>query len=118
MKKLLVISLFLLLLFSFVGCNRNNSSDSPKPRESETEQVLEKKELSDEKLAESVAKKLGVPDKDSIEYDVSEIYYWESAERYFKNITFTENGETVAGASVDPYTGELLRNIWLYDSSK
>ncbi len=115
MRKVLIVLVCLLLCFSFVGCSKN---DSLKPQDSEAQQVTEKKELGDEELAEIVAKNLGVPDKDSIEYGVSKIYYWESAERYFKNITFTENGETVAGASVDPYTGELLRNIWLYDSSK
>ena len=117
MRKLLVIFLCLLLCFSFVCCNRNDSSDFPKPQESETEQVLEKKELSDKELAEIVAKSLGVPDKASIEYGVSkEMYYFEAADRYYKNITFNENGEMVALASVDPYTGELLRNIIEYNS--
>ena len=114
MKKLLMISFCLLLCFSFVGCSKN---DSLKPQDSETEQVSEKKELSDEKLAQIVARTLGVPDKASIEYGVSEeMYYFEAADRYYKNITFNENGEMVASASVDPYNGELLRNIIDYNS--
>lgn len=116
MRKLLIIFLCLLLCFSIVGCSVNDSFDSSKSQEIESEQVLENKELSDEKLAEIVAKHLGVPDEMDIEYSVSEMFYWDSAERYFKNVDFTQTGLKVAGASVDPYTGELLRNIWQYDS--
>ena len=78
---------------------------------------LKQQELSDETLAKIVAKNLGVPDSANVEFEVSETFYWEAAERDFKNVTFTENGETVAFASVDPYTGELLRGIYEYDNS-
>lgn len=118
MERIICFLCILMIIVSLAGCNRNNSPDFQKPLQSETEQVSENKELSNEKLAEIVAKNLSVPEKESIEYGVSEVFYWESAQRCFKNITFTENGEAVAGASVDPYTGELLRNIWEYDSSK
>ena len=102
MKKLIVIFMCLVICFSFVGCKQTSNI----------------KELSDKKLAEGVSEKLGVPDETGIEYSVTEMFYWDSAERYYKNVDFTQNGEKVAGASVDPYTGELLRNIWEYDSSK
>jgi len=116
MKKIVCFICIFIAIISFVGCNKNDSSDVPKPQENETEQISENKELSDEKLAEIVAKSLGVPDKESIEYGVSEeMYYFEAADRYYKNITFNENGEMVAHASVDPYSGELLRNIIEYN---
>ena len=102
MKKLMAIFMCLAMCLSFVGCKQTSNI----------------KELSDKKLAEVVSEKLGVPDKTGIEYSVSEMFYWDSAERYYKNVEFTQNGEIVAGASVDPYTGELLRNILEYDSSK
>lgn len=100
MKKWIGMLLILVLIFSFGGCNRENH------------------ELSDERLAEVVRVELGVPDEKNIEYSISEMYYWDAAGRYYKNIAFTQNGETVAGAGVDPYTGELLKNIMEYDSLK
>ena len=116
MKKLLTVTLCLLLCFCFMSCGKNDSLMS---QDSETEQFLEKKELDDKELAEIVAKSLGVPDKESIGYDVcEERYYWEAANCYYKNITFTENGEIVAYASVNPYTGELLKNIINYSTPK
>ena len=75
-------------------------------------------ELDDCDLAKIVAENLDVPDNVDITYQVSETFYWEAAERYFKNVTIIENGEAVAFASVDPYTGELLRNILKYDNQK
>lgn len=112
MKRILTIILCLILCFCFMSCSKN---DSLKSQDSETEQVSEKKELDDKELAEIVAKSLGVPDKESIDYGVSkELYYFEGADCYYKNITFNENDEIVARASVDPYTGELLKNIIKY----
>ena len=46
-----------------------------------------------QKLAEVVSEKLGVPDETGIEYSVTEMFYWDSAERYYKNVDFTQNGE-------------------------
>ena len=88
-----------------------------KKQENGTEQIPTNKLLSDGELAEIVAPSLGVPDKKGIEYAVSgEMYYFEAADCYYKNITFTENGEIVAYASVNPHTGELLRNIFQYNN--
>ena len=118
MKKIICYFCIFIAIVSFAGCNRNDSSDVQKSEKNESQQISENKELSDEKLAEIVAKSLGVPDKDSIEYSVSgEMYYFEAADRYYKNITFSENGEMVAYASVDPYNGDLLRNVIEYNSA-
>ncbi len=112
MKKILAIVCVLsLFLGTFTGCkNRDNKSDV-KQNQSKTE------ELSDRELAKIVAKNLEVPDKESITYTVSEKYYWEAGATYYKNVDFTENGSLVASASVDPYDGRLLKNIYKYPAS-
>lgn len=96
MRRCIGILLAFVLICSFAGCGN--------------------RELSNDRLQKTVAEKLGVPDETGVECGVSEMLYWDAAERYYKNITFSEDGETVAGASVDPYTGELLKNIMEYDS--
>lgn len=132
MKRIICLLCVLMVVVSFAGCNKDVSSDSQKieeskiehtsdsqeVEESKTEQTSYDKELSDEELAKIVAESLGVPDRDSIYYGISEMYYWDSSERYFKNVSFTEKGKMIASASVDPYNGELLRNIIEYDASK
>ena len=95
-----IISIVLILSFCIVGCGQQNKS------------------LTDEALAKIVAGNLGVPESANVTYEVSETFYWEAAEREFKNVTFTENGEMVACADVDPCTGELLKGIYKYDGSK
>ena len=118
MKKVICFLCFLIIIFSLTACSQNDSKVSDGANnENPTSTLSANMELSDDKLAEIVAKSLGVLDKDSIEYSVTEMFYWDSAERYFKNVEFTQNGEIVAGASVDPYTGELLRNIKEYNSA-
>ena len=97
MKRIISIVVVLVLAFCATGCEHQSSL------------------LNDEKLAKIVAENLGVPDSANVEFEVSETFYWEAADRYFKNVTFTENGETVAYASVDPFTGELLKNIYKYE---
>ena len=115
MKSIICFLCVVLLMASFTGCGKGGSSNPQNPQQTETQSDLEKKELSDEKLAEIVAKELGVPDNAGIESNITaEMYYFEAADRYYKNVLFTEKGETVAWASVDPYTGELLRNIFEY----
>ncbi len=116
MKKCIVSLLVFMLIFGLAGCNKGNSPDISTPQESTSQQISDTKALSDEKLIAVVAEELDVPNETDLEYSVSEMFYWDSAERYFKNVTFTENGKIVAGASVDPYTGELLRNIFKYQS--
>lgn len=75
-------------------------------------------ELSDTALARAAAAWLGVPDRKTITYEIGEKFYWDSAQRYCREIRFYENGQQVAGATVDPTTGEPLRNIWNYESPK
>ena len=115
MKSIICFLCVVLLMVSFTGCGKGGLSNPQNPQQTETQSDLEKKELSDEKLAEIVAKELGVPDNAGIEFNITaEMYYFEAADRYYKNVSFTEKGESVAWASVDPYTGELLRNIFEY----
>lgn len=109
MKKFLALFCVLaLILCLFSGCKGDNKQDN-KPTETAS------KELSDEELAKIVAKNLGVPDNDDIDYSITEKYYWEAADRHFKNVSFSQNGRMVASASVDPIDGELLRNIYKYE---
>lgn len=81
----------------------------PKPVEPKLE------DLDTEALIKAAAKNLDVPEKEGITIKLgSNIYYWDAGERYMIEIDVIENGEEVAGAFVDPYTGELLRNIRNY----
>ena len=117
MKNIIWFICLVLVIISFAGCGSNAPINDENPQQSKAPSNLEISELSDEKLADIVAKDLGVPDNAGIEYSVTaEKYYFEAADRYYKNISFTKNGEIVAGASVDPYTGELLRNIFEYQN--
>ncbi len=75
------------------------------------------KELSDECLVKIVAENLGVPDSVNAEFEVGQTFYWEAGGCDFKTVTFTKNGEVIACASVDPYTGKLLKNIYKYEIS-
>lgn len=77
---------------------------------------IQSSDLSDKKLAEIVAKELGVPENANITYEVSEKFFWEASGDYYKNVTFYENGEMVATASVNPQNGELLKNILKYSA--
>lgn len=117
MKRIICFICVVILIASFSGCRKGGSSEIQNSQQSETQSTSEKKELSDEELAEIVAAALGVPDKAGIEYGITdEMYYFEAADRYYKNVSFSENGELVAYASADPYNGELLRNIFEYQN--
>lgn len=112
MKKILAIVCVLsLFLGIFTGCKTRDNKSDVKQNQSKTE------ELSQRELVKIVAKNLEVPDMESITYAVSEKYYWEAGDTYYKNIEFTENGSLVASASVDPYNGKLLKNICKYTAS-
>ncbi len=109
-KYLALLCVLALILGLFSGCK---SGEDSKQNKKPTETVS--KELSDEELAKIVAENLGVPDNDDIDYSVTQKYYWEAADRYFKNVSFSQNGRMVASASVDPIDGKLLRNIYEYE---
>lgn len=117
MKNSICFLCVVLLIASFAGCGKSGSYNSQNPQQGEMQSDLEQKELTNEELAEIVAKGLNVPDQVSGCYVVSEMYYWDAAGRHYKNITFKENDKMVAAADVDPYSGELLKNICKYDSS-
>jgi len=104
MNKLLCAALAALLLLSLTACAPSLDPESSAPAV----------DLSEAALIAAVKANLGVPDQAGITYEISEKYYWDAAERYYKNVTFYEYGDTVAGACVDPTSGELLRNIWDY----
>ena len=109
MKKIISLVLVITMIFLFVGCKDNNSTDT---------QISQNADLTDEKLAEIVAKELGVPENANITYEVSEKFFWEASGDYYKNVTFYENGEIVASACVNPQNGELLRNIFKYSAQR
>ncbi len=116
MKKYLALLCALVLIFGlFSGCKDiQGNKQNKKPTETVS------KELSDEELAKIVAENLGVPDSENITYSVSEKFYWDAADRYYKNVSFSERlsfsgyERIVAFASVDTIDGTLLRNISNY----
>ena len=72
-------------------------------------------ELSEENFIKIVKKNLNVPDKEGITYSMGEIVYWDAGQCYYRDVEFYEEGENVAGAFVDPQTGELVRSIHTYE---
>lgn len=114
MKKSIFLLIVFVIVIMMVGCKENNLSRLQSSQDIITETNSGNRKLSDEELAKTVAEKLGVPDKDKITYTVGEETFWEAAEVYYKNVTFYENGDMVAWASVNPLDGELLRNIFKY----
>ena len=61
-----------------------------------------------------VAENLGVPADLDVEYLQGDLTYWEGADRVYIPVQIQYNGEVIAGANVDPDTGELLNHIWMY----
>ena len=104
-----VLLLCLVLAVSLTACGAGQDVDSY-PENSDYVEG----ELTGESLAKIVAKNLGVPDKPGISWEIGSRYFWDSGQVYFREVSFFENGEEVAGAFVDPRNGELLRNIMLY----
>lgn len=69
--------------------------------------------LTSEQLS-SIRKSLGVPDGSDIFITQSDPFYWEGGECWLTHVTITSDGATVAGASVDASTGELVTDILTY----
>lgn len=84
--------------------------------ENNSKEYVNSNDLSDKDLVEIVAKNLGVPENANVTYEISENFFWDAGDRYFKNVSFYENGELVATASVDPVNGELIKNIGMYQN--
>ena len=103
MNKFLSILTTLILLLMLAGC------------QNKTPVVTQINDSTDEKLSQIVAKNLSIPDGADITYEISETFYWDAGECYYKHICFYENGKAVAYASVNPDTGELLKNIRKYE---
>ncbi len=100
----------------FVSCQSTNPTDTQSFTESKIEESVKSKDLSDDKLVEIVAKNLGVPEDTNVTYEISKNFFWDAGARYFKNVSFYVNGKLVATASVDPLTGELIKNIYMYQN--
>ncbi len=69
--------------------------------------------LTQEQL-EQVAASLGVPDDLDGEITQSQATYWAAGECWLVQVTVTCQGATVASASVNPQTLELVRDILMY----
>lgn len=125
MKKYFCFILAVILLLSLFGCTDKPVTPTPSSSgavsvidtSSATEILKPDITLSDAELAAAAAKNLGVPNDPAITYEIGEMFLWEVGETYLKNIYFYKNGKTVAGASVDPRDGELIRNIYKYDNN-
>lgn len=120
MKKIIVsvVSLVLILL-TFSSCAENNTSsaDTSSLETSSNNTSSVNEELSDDMLAKIVAPMLDIPEDKEVTYTVSEKFYWDAGGCYYKDISFYEKDFLVAGASVDPANGELIRNIYKYDDT-
>lgn len=113
MKKSVFIAVAVLLSVCLTAC-----VFAPPASEPESSAPAPVADLQEEALIAAVKTNLGVPDRKTITYEIGEKVYWTSAERYCRDICFYENGQQVAGAIVDPATGELLRNIWKYQPAE
>lgn len=124
MKKYFCFILAVVLLFSLFGCSEKPVVPTPSSSgavsvidtSSATEILKPDITLSDAELAAAAAKNLGVPNDPAITYEIGEMFLWEAAGTYCKNIDFYKNGKIVAGASVDPRDGELMRNIYKFEN--
>lgn len=124
MKRIIAVILVLAVSLLFVGCKENASSgvqndDRSKVQTSSENKQTETntKDLSDDQLAKVVAGYLEVPEREGITYKISEKFYWEAGGRYLKKVEFYSNANRLlAGASVDPTSGELMRDIYKYTS--
>lgn len=115
MKKLFSILFIVLMVFSFSACSKKENKSNQKTSSKQTTQAVE---LQEEDLVKYAAEKLGVPDNDNITYKLSEKLYWEPAQVYYKDISFYENGNVVASAALNLANGELLKNIYFYESAE
>lgn len=60
---------------------------------------------------------LGVPDSLDVEISVSDRYYWSAGTRWLIQVSFTRDGEIVAGAAFDADTLEIVRDILMYSGN-
>lgn len=119
MKKVLCLFMVLSVIILLAGCQKSNNSpdgtsptDATKPTETTNQTQMD---LSEDELMEIVAQQLNVPNDTAITSQIGETYYREAVGCDGMDISFYENGHMVAGACVDPTTGELLQDIYKYD---
>jgi len=119
MKKVICLFMVLSVIILLTSCGRQNDpidSTSPTDATKPTEATIPTQvDLSEDELMESVAQQLNVPDDTAITRQIGETYYREAVSRDGTDIAFYENGHMVAGACVDPTSGELLQDIYKYD---
>lgn len=70
-------------------------------------------ELSDVQL-EEIGRQLGVPQGLDVTYTQDEAYYWDAGGCYATYVQVACGNKIVATATVDSFTGELLKDIWMY----
>ena len=73
-------------------------------------------ELSEEQL-QQIGQELKVPADLNIEYTQDKAYYWEAGGRYATYVQIIYNDEVIATATVDSFTGELIKDIQMYSKS-
>ena len=65
---------------------------------------------------QQIRQELNVPNDLDVTFEIGKRSYWDAAARWMVDVGIIHNGERVAGAFVDPSTGELLRNILNYQN--
>lgn len=121
MKKVVCLFMVLSVIILLAGCKKPNNSpectsptDATKPTEASSPTQVD---LSEDELVEIVAQQLDVPNDTAITSQNGETYYREAVGCDGMDIAFYEDGYMVAGACVDPTSGELLQDIYKYDSA-
>ncbi len=69
--------------------------------------------LTEEQMAE-IASDLRVPEELEVTCQQQEPYFWEAGARWLTSVNVSHEGRTVASASVDVYTGEVVKDILTY----
>lgn len=118
MKRVGMVLLCLCLCVGVVGCGEETTQPAQNTTTTSatttTTTTAAPAVLSDDALAAVVAPLLGMPDDESIVYDVQESEYWEAADREVRLVQFFQNGIWCGGAFADPATGELVHTIVKY----
>ncbi len=112
MKHYLSWLVAMLLFLCLAGCQAKKITQATAPEPSATEP--QSQEMSHDELAKIVAKNLDVPDGLDFTYEISERFYWEAGEVWFRNVVIHVEDGVSARASVDPTNGDLLRGILNY----
>lgn len=89
--------------------NTENNEESDQPDTSSNNEKM----LSTEQLT-SIKNSLNVPADLKVTVEQSESTYWDAGECWVTYVTFSYNGKTVAAASVNSDTAELLKDILVY----